>query len=345
MKKEKITTFKVAGTYVGTVVGAGFASGQEILQFFVSFGRAGLWGIFVITLLFMLIGYIVMELGYKLKARNHLPIVRKTGGRVLGTFSDIVITFFLFGSLTAMIAGSGAIFAQEFRLHPLFGSLFMATVSIITVLSGFHGTINSISFVAPFLIISAIGVSLASIFLPCPDICFNEISRSVFLRNWLWSSILYVSYNSVTAISILGPLGCNADDIKVIRNGAILGGIGLGLGAAAIFISLYVNSGSISGLEVPMLFVAGRISPLMKIFYSVILLAEIYTTAVSDLYGFTARICTKEKFRPVFIFACTAFAFLMSMAGFSNLVRYLYPFIGYCGVLTLMGLIYHKFRS
>ncbi len=32
---------KIAGAFVGFLVGAGFASGQELLQFFVSFG---VWG-------------------------------------------------------------------------------------------------------------------------------------------------------------------------------------------------------------------------------------------------------------------------------------------------------------
>ncbi|NMA66338.1 MAG: hypothetical protein GX957_08895 [Clostridiaceae bacterium] len=345
MNKKKITTMKVAGTYIGTIVGAGFASGQEILQFFVSFGKMGFIGLFVITLLFIFFGYIVMDLGNKLKVQNHLPIVRKTGGRILGTFSDIVITFFLFGALTAMIAGSGAIFAQEFNLHPLIGSLFMSLISIITVMGGFSGTINSISYVVPFLLLSAIGVSIASIFLSPANYCFKEFPRSGILRNWLWSSILYVSYNSVTAISILGPLGYNVGDKKIIRKGAILGGLGLGIGATAIFISLYVNSNTIHNLEVPMLFVAGRISPFVKIFYSIILLAEIYTTAVSHLYGFSSRLCTNEKNKPLIIISSTVIAFVLSLAGFSNLVRYLYPIIGYCGVITLMGLIYHRFKS
>ncbi|EGD49885.1 hypothetical protein TheetDRAFT_3307 [Thermoanaerobacter ethanolicus JW 200] len=33
MIRKEISAFKVAATYIGTVVGAGFASGQEILQF------------------------------------------------------------------------------------------------------------------------------------------------------------------------------------------------------------------------------------------------------------------------------------------------------------------------
>lgn len=342
--KKRITVAKVAGTYIGTVVGAGFASGQEILQFFVVFGRKGLWGLLTVTFLFILFGYIAMELGYILKADNHLPVVRKTGGCILGAFSDIIITFFLFGALTAMIAGSGALFAQEFKLHPLVGSLFMALISIATVMGGFQGTVDSISFVVPFLILAAIGLSIASLFVTPVAAVAKELPRSGFLRNWLWSAILYTSYNSVTAISILAPLGREANDLKVLRKGALLGGLGLGLGGLAIFIALYVNSASVVNLEVPMIFVAGRISPAIKLLYAVVLLAEIYTTAVSDLYGFTARICPKEKSKDFVIILTTATAFLLSLAGFSNLVRYLYPAVGYCGVLTLMSLIYHKFK-
>lgn len=39
--KNNVSTFKVAATYIGTVVGAGFATGQEVLQFFNRFGAMG----------------------------------------------------------------------------------------------------------------------------------------------------------------------------------------------------------------------------------------------------------------------------------------------------------------
>jgi len=43
MENSRVSTFKVAATYIGTVVGAGFASGQEMLQFFAVFGLKGFW--------------------------------------------------------------------------------------------------------------------------------------------------------------------------------------------------------------------------------------------------------------------------------------------------------------
>lgn len=348
MKNKKITTLQVAGTYIGTIVGAGFASGQEMLQFFVSFGKIGLVGLLIVTLLFIYFGYIIMELGWQLKVSSHLPIVKKVGGKYLSVFSDVVITFFLFGALTAMIAGSGALFHQEFNLNPHLGSLFMATITVITVLGGFDSIINSISIVVPFLILSAVTVSIAAI-LSAPslsDATLCCIERPILLRNWLWSSILYISYNIVPSISILGPLGKQAQDRKTIRNGAILGGVGLGVGAIAIFLALYVNASSIEHLEIPMIMVARRISPLVQGIYAVVLSAEIYTTAVGDLYGFSARICDlNTKKATIVVLLCSCLAFLASFTGFSNLVKYMYPTVGYCGVLTLICLIYHRYKS
>ena len=37
-------TLRIAGVYVGTIIGAGYASGQEILQFFTGYGWWGIVG-------------------------------------------------------------------------------------------------------------------------------------------------------------------------------------------------------------------------------------------------------------------------------------------------------------
>lgn len=338
MEREKgISTLKVAGTYIGTVVGAGFASGQEVLQFFVNFGNAGFAGLIIVTLLFIFFGYIVMDLGWRLNATSHLDIVRFSAGKYLSGFADIVITLFLFGSLTAMMAGSGALFSQIFHLHPLFGSFLMAAVSMFTVLSGFNGIVNSISIVVPFLIISAVGISIASLFImPETTTVYTIIPETGVLRNWLWSAILYTSYNTVVSIAILGPLGARAKDRKAITHGAILGGLGLGIGAAALYLALRANAGLIGNVEVPMIFIAGRISPLVQSLYGVVLIAEIYTTAVGDLYGFTARIESTKSVKPMVIVTTTVFlAWCASLFGFSNMVKYLYPIVGYAGILVL----------
>jgi uncharacterized membrane protein YkvI len=344
VKNEGVSTFKVAAVYIGTIVGAGFATGQEVLQFFNRFGVWGLGGLVVATILFIVFGYIIMDLGSALHARSHLEVIRYSGGNILGTFTDIVITIFLFGSLTAMIAGTGALFEQQLKLSPLLGSTFMAVITIFTVLTGINGVINSISFVVPFLLTAVFGISVYSV-INHPlnlQIIPRIQGHSGIINHWLAAAVLYVSYNTVVSVAILGPLGTNARNRKAVWNGALLGGLGLGAGAIMIYMALATHSVQIEDLEVPMIYIAGEISPIVQILYAIVLIAEIYTTAVGALFGFASRVIGVQKKlgKQRILIICTAVAALLaSRLGFSNLVRYLYPLVGYCGVALLGSLV------
>ncbi|NLL44921.1 MAG: hypothetical protein GX247_04585, partial [Mollicutes bacterium] len=321
IKKNNISSLKIAFTYIGVVVGAGFATGQEILQFFLQYGFFGLIGIIISTLMFIIIGYIIMKIGRKINANSHLKIIEYANGKVLGKVIDLMITFFLFGSLTVMISGTGALFHQQFNLPYYLGGFLMSILTIITVLSGIKGIINSISFIVPFLIINLFGICLYS-FINNP-LNINYINPINIKNNWLLASLLYVSYNIILSISILGPLGVEAKDLKTIKKGAIIGGLGLGIGSMIIYLTLANNLFKIIHLEVPMIFIVSQISSFFKIIYTIVLLAEIYTTAVGSLYGFVSRIKNITIFsnleKPITIITMIIALFL-SKLGFSNLI-------------------------
>jgi uncharacterized membrane protein YkvI len=300
--------------------------------------------------MFIVFGYIIMDLGRKLNSKSHLEIIKYTGGKTLGIIFDAIITFFLFGFLTAMIAGTGALFNQQFNLPSIVGNITMGVLTAITVLTGISGVISSISFVVPFLLVSVIGISVYSIINAPPHIFTTApaVGNSVLITNWLLSAVLYVSYNIILSIAVLGPLGVKAQNKKAIRNGAILGGLGLGLGSIMIFLALSINITDIARLEVPMIYIAGSISSVLQIAYSIILIAEVYTTAVASLYGFVSRIIDIEKPSTkvkAIVIGSMITAVLASQFGFTNLVKYLYPLVGYGGIVLLGSLIYIKFKK
>jgi uncharacterized membrane protein YkvI len=346
---KNITTFKVAAVYVGTVVGAGFASGQEILQFFSFFGIKGLFALLVATALFVFFGMIILDLGRKLGADSHREIIQYAGGRWVGTAVDGVITFFLFGALTAMTAGAGAIFREQFGLPHIAGSLVLVAATMLTVLVGISGVISAISYVVPVLLLAVFGIAAATLAAGPIDpgaVALWAGSSRPAVPFWPLSAVVYVSYNLVLGVSVLGPLGRHVQDRHTIRKGALYGGIGLGLGALAINLSLLARVPAISGFEVPMVYIAAGISPVAQVAYSIVLLAEVYTTAVGSLYGFAERITDQGK--PLFrwIVAGTGVAaFGAGQLGFSTLVRVLYPAVGYAGLLMLAGLLYGYVRE
>ncbi len=350
MKKKGVSTFKIGATYIGTIVGAGFASGQEVLQFFAAFGLKGLYGLILTTIMFVVFGYIIMDLGRKLHSHSHLEIIKYSGGKWIGMIIDFIITFFLFGALTAMIAGTGALFAQQFQIPEIWGNLLMAVLTAITVLTGIKGVINSISFVVPFLLASVIGISIFSI-IQSPPVLSSAVQvtsgESELIRHWLLAAFLYTSYNTVISIAILGPLGVEAKNRKAIKYGAVIGGMGLGIGSIMIYLALSGDVYNLIDVEVPMVDIAGNISGTIQIIYAIVLIAEVYTTAVGSLFGFSSRV-TKVNHtsmrKRLIIIGTTIVAFFASQFGFSNLVKYLYPLVGYGGMVLLISLLYSRFR-
>lgn len=347
MKKQGISAVKIGAAYIGTVVGAGFATGQEILQFFAGFGINGVWGIAISTALFVVFGIIIMEIGFEVAAESHVDILSRIGGKMFTLVMDRMISFFMFASLTAMMAGTGALFTQQLGLSGVLGGVVMAVITAATVLAGFSGVVSSISAVVPFLLVSVVGISLFSINQNPPELSTIAVqSGNPFLSNWLLSAVLYASYNIIMSVAVLGSLGAAARDKRALRRGALLGGGGLGLASLMICLALSGASSDTRALEVPLAHIAGKISPFVQFAFSLVLIAEVYTTAVGSLYGISARIGGGERSakKKTAVIGVTAGAVLAGMMGFSNIVKYLYPMVGYFGIILLVRLTFSKLR-
>ena len=70
-KKIIASSAKIAANLAGTIIGAGFASGQELTQFFVAYGSMGLTGLLVTCLLFTWLGIQILEISYKIHATSY----------------------------------------------------------------------------------------------------------------------------------------------------------------------------------------------------------------------------------------------------------------------------------
>lgn len=332
--------FRVAATYVGTIVGAGFASGQETLRFFAAYGTVGLVGIAVATLLFCTYGAMVMDLGRKLGATSHREILYHVCGRRIGRAMDLVITLFLAGTLTIMVAGGGAIVREQLHLPAAVGVCLTAGLTGLTILSGMRGIITANSVVVPMLTTAVLGLSVASIhYHGLGAILSGALAWPLLapVKSWFAAAILYVGYNLVLSISVLGPLGAEISDRRTLVTGAVAGGLALGLLAAGIKLAVTAHMPEIGRFEVPMLFLARLHSPPVQWLYTLILWAEIYTTAIACAYGFARRAAEvlRAGYRGIVVLV-TAMALLGSGFGFSGLLTVLYPLFG---LLTLVVLI------
>ena len=134
-------------------MGAGFASGQEVMQFFTSFGIYSVIGAIIAGLLFAFLGMHVLQLGTYYQTASHREVIYKICGRYFGFAIDLLITFFLFGVAVVMIAGSGSIFEQQFGIPPLVGNLIMTVAVIVTLCLNVNKVIAVISSITPYLLV------------------------------------------------------------------------------------------------------------------------------------------------------------------------------------------------
>lgn len=337
---SSIPWLAAALAYVGTVVGAGFASGQEVLQFFGLLGPSGIAGIALAVAGFAFFGYVIMALGRTERAASHLPVIRSAVGNVLTPFVDLVVTFFLFGATCAMFAGAGSVLHQEFGLPWVWGAGAMAAASVLTVVFGLRGVVSSLSAVAPVLIgavilVSAKATSLRGLKLPSPPPGHGPV-----LPGWFVSGAAYVSYNIIMAVPVLAAMGARTGTSGDLRRSSFAGAFGLGLCLLAVYLALVSNFPNSLGYEVPMARLAELVHPSGKLIYSAVFLLEVYTTAVADLFGFASRLRTEgtTAFKLV-VFGSALVALAVARTGFSNLVRTVYPLAGLTGLLFLAGLV------
>ena len=107
MSKGQQESIKIGFAYVGVVLGAGFSTGQEILQFFSNFGTMSYWAVLLSALVIMFLGRQVAKFGHVLDAESHLEPIKVMFGDTLGRIIDYILIFFLYGVMIIMLAGGG----------------------------------------------------------------------------------------------------------------------------------------------------------------------------------------------------------------------------------------------
>ena len=344
----------IAATYVSTVVGAGFASGQEVLRFFTHFGPWGLAGLGVATVLLGLGGTAIMLESRWAKARTHGDLLAWLGGGWFAKVYDVLITAFLFGTTAVMVAGSGAFFQEQLGLPRLTGDMVMAAAAVATVLVGLRGVVVASEVVVPFLLLGVAAVTVATLaahggpLVPGAGLGGWRPAAAA-APNWGLAAVLYASYNLLLAPAVLTPLAVRAGSPRAVVLGGVLGGVLLGLAAMGVNLSLLGTLPGAGRFEVPMLYVAGlaagRYAAAARFAYGLVLWGEIYTTAVGLLYGFACRLAggggspRRGDEGLVFrrwVLAGGLGALLAARVGFSNMVATLYPLVGYAGLVLLL---------
>ena len=306
-KKVNLNVINVALMFVGAIMGAGFASGREIWQFFGVFGSKGRIGVLLTGILFVLLGtmtaYIARKLGTNELGRIIVPGNNKKISEAVSWFMAAI----LFTVLINMTAACGAMLNQLLGISPAIGGIIIALLVVVTVLGEFQRISKVFRYIMPVLFAAVIVVSLMVIMSGDRAAVPTEgLKPSPIAGNWILASCLYISYNILAMIPIVATSSINARSERAALVGSGLGGIFLGLLSFVIVNVLQMDMLFAQEADMPMLAYSTRYSEAAGLIYSVILFASIYSSATSNFYGFTTKIQEGPKKSRIVICAAAA---------------------------------------
>ncbi len=343
-----LNSVRIALTFSGCFLGAGFVSGQELWQFFAAYGLKGLFGLVLAMTLLFAFGILLMRLAYISGCGESDALIIRKNNKLLRAFVGFATVFFLFGIAVIMSAGVGALFEQLWNVPTYISSAFFCVILLILSLGGHKRMVNVFSVTVPVLVFFTVIIGiLAYVRFPSSniDLAFSSEERSnPLLGSWWISSLTFVAYNLFSSIEILAPLGKVINNKRRMAVGIAIGSSILLLIASCIFFSMYLCPGSVL-VQLPMLFVAESISPALSVVYAVLLVLGMLGTALSSLVGTMHFLCDKfsviNSKKLVFSTLSVIGIYFFGLVGFGDLIGTIYPICGYFGILALICLAEH----
>ena len=292
---------KVVFVIIGTLIGAGFASGQEVYLFFFSYGMKGLIGILISSIIIGVVIYSTFNILNKYKINTYkdflnILIPKNTKLKIIANF---IINIFILITFFIMIAGFGAYFEQEIGINRLVGSLILAIITFIVFMTSIKGVVKVNELIVPILIGFIFIIGIISI----KDTHILNLENYVIRTNYTnfaLSAVLYSSYNSILLIPVLITLNNYVKNKKQIFYISFISAIVTILLSVIIFLLLVRVDVDISKLEMPVVYVVSNMFKILRCIYGVIILGSIFTTAISLGVSFLQNTAKNKSFMCVF---------------------------------------------
>ena len=344
--KERSSTLRVltyAGAIMAFLIGSGFATGQEIMQYFASYG---FWGVFgtgaIVLVLISFVSIQFLAVGQREQFEKPSQIFEYYAGRYLGKFFDYFSILFVFLSFTVMVAGAGAVFDEHYNLPAWVGGIGLTVLVAVTVWFGLNSLVDVIGKIGPLIVIIAIALGIAGIVnadtgLLAGNDMVADLEVQQASNNWIMAGLNYVGFCMLWLAAFLTALGKTVPTQREARAGGLSGGTIFALACVIVGLGLLANIERVAGMQIPMLVLASDVAPFVASLISLMILAGIYTTAIPLLWTVSSRVYPDgtKKYKYLTIVLALLGTVIGLWLPFDQMVNIVYVLNGYVGAILL----------
>lgn len=348
--------------YLGAVcafaIGSGFASGQELMQYYTAYG----WQMFLVGGLF--IGIFIYT-NYRCSAESMAfgmtdssKIFKLYCGNALGKFYSWFCGFFCFLSFIVMLAGAGSTLNQQYGLPIAVGAVIMCAIVVLVTIAGLNGIVEVIGKVGPVIIVLVLFIAIFTCITHAsgiePGIAAIEAGQydgiiSKVGNNWAMSGLSYAGFVLLWFAGFMANLGSSTNETGEYREllvGQILGAL---IYIAACWICAIALASEIdltAGAAIPNLILATQVWPPLAAIFAIVIYAAIFSTACPLLYTASTTVAEEGtgRYKAVTIVAALVALVIAIFVPYQGLVNVVYGYCGYVGAAFFVIIIIHEIR-
>ena len=347
-----LSVLKITGAFIAFLFGSGFATGQEVMQFFVSAGVAGIGGAVLFMVLCTYLSVTLLLAGQKYRFQNIDEVFRYFAGDILGRLFAWYTILLLFSVYALMLAGAGSVLHEQYGSPVYVGSGLLASVVLVSLFFGLHELIDVIGTIGPLLAIFVLYIAITAVVQEPGAVSAGAatISGLEMLRasgSWWMSGLLYTALNVYGLFSFLPSVGATFENRKELILAGILGPLiyATALGVTILaFISLLPE---VNGRLIPMLHLVDHALPALASVFAWVVLAGIFTTTAPVLWIVLVRFTPdgSRRYKWLALVLSVIGFFACQALPFDRLVNLIYPTVGYFGLLLILCMLIKQVRN
>jgi uncharacterized membrane protein YkvI len=347
----------VGGAYASYTIGAGFATGQEVLQFFGGWGNpANYLAVFVSLLMTVYFTTSCYKTGQQQQFKNPSDCYSYYCGKYIGYFFDFFCLLIVFGIAIAMFSGCGATINQYFGIPVYVGAILLGVFAAGTVMLGLKRVVDVLGFLGVAIIVYVIGIGIYSA-------AINPVGMSEAISNLpeyvmegkvkqagvlgvynpVLAALFYAGLCLIVSVPFLISLGKQTANQKEALTSGVFSGIFFHAGLLLVLIAVLLNIDFIveTGAQIPLLAAMQQMLPSIAWSFAIILVLGIFTTITGYLWLISGRFAEDKSKKSRIITAAVTVAGVFGGAfiPFSEIINILYPTSGLVGCIFVVFII------
>lgn len=333
----KNNIFTLTFLILGTVIGAGFASGKEIVIFFTRFGPYSFLLILLSGIVFYVSFRLYLKAGHVIHPNNFTDVTNNIIKNKTSNFYNFIIF------ISFILVTSGMFAAVREVSFNFSNAWFQNTIMIVTIFAcyfvckGGIKNLNKINaYIMPIVIVLILVLCTLTNVLVKREVLTIETNTLQTIFS-IGSCLIYVGLNIILAGCVLIQIGNNYT-IKEINSASLFASVLITLILLFINGTILYSDYNILTSSLPMLNLSYKINNFWGILTILIIWICIFTALISSIYVIAKFLNVYIKNFKYCNIISIIITFGISLLGFSNIVTFVYPVIGTIGVFYTIRL-------